>query len=388
MKKIAFGGIEAVNFIFKDFAKNGYALYMQEDFIPAKVPSYVSMFKKKPIPHHDRPFRLLRMDSEYIPKSLNEEYQGVEICYGEKNILNETLNQIVEFNTKYLQLAKKHFSFTGMNAGLHTHGDHNGISSDKAIIMDFFRKIESTGIANNTVIFFGGDHGCRLRYFRTHAGNHEARLPVMYAIFPKWFRERYTTTFENFKFNANERMTSQYDLYYTLKAILNKDFTNPHSQYDPESHYGMNLLAKVPESRTCDQAGVSSHFCVCGTKTKLKNTDPRAIKAGKIFISGVNKLLNSVKCVRFKKFDVTEAYITYPKEDILLTIDTKPVRATFRTTLSLTGREVTLHDVERLEHYANVTSCLKEDKAKLQDGVVGKILVCVCKEDAWKVTVT
>ena len=242
-------------------------------------------------------------------------------------------------------------AFNAVQAGLHSHADQNGLSADKHLYMDFLKRLHASGILNKTVLFLGGDHGCRFKFFKTHVGNHEARLPLMYGIFPEWFRKKYPTAYENFKYNGLNRMTSQHDLYYTMKAILNKDFTNPKSDFDPKSHYGMNLLARVPETRTCADAGVSAHFCACGSKTQLEKTDTRALKAGKILVTKVNEILKGTPCVEYKEFDIIEAYLSYPREDITITIETKPVYASLRTTLSLHGNQIQLSDIERLERY-------------------------------------
>ncbi len=76
-------------------------------------------------------------------------------------------------------------------------------------------------------------------------GQYEARLPMMYGIFPRRFCEKYPKAVNNFEFNSKNRMTTPYDVYYTLKAIVNKDFSTPN--YNPKDHYGMNLFSKYTE---------------------------------------------------------------------------------------------------------------------------------------------
>ncbi len=382
LRKLLMGGVEGIEIILMDFAKKGYATLLAEDFLPGKIPSYAKI-KKIPVPHHDRASRVLRRSKDqYIPKGPDLNY-----CYGEKNIFNYTLNQVFDFSQKYRSLGKKFMAYSAIETGLHSHHSQNGISQDKHMVMNFLKKLHASGIINNTVVFIGGDHGCRFKdYFNTRVGYYETSLPLMYGIFPKWFREKYPTAFGNFKFNGENRLTSQYDLYYTLRAILNKDFINPRSHYDPNSHYGVNLLARVPEERTCQQAGVGPHFCMCGRKTRLDNTDPRALKAGQILITKVNELLKDTPCVQYDKFDVIEAYLVYPNEDITIAIETKPVYASMRTTLSLTEGHVTLRHIDRLERYSLVTKCMNENTAKLQDLEMMKIWACVCKDSVWRAT--
>ncbi len=260
----------------------------------------------------------------------------------------------------------------------------------KDLLLDFFKNLEASGVTDNTAIIIGGDHGTRrdFKYFETKAGSYESRLPLMYGIFPKWFREKYKAAYENLQFNGANRMTSQFDLYRTMRGILDKNFENPDSYYNPKKHFGVNLLAKIPEERTCEDAGVTSHFCACGSKTPISPTDPRALKAGQILVNGVNKLLEGTNgaCVSYKDFFVKEANLVFPKEDIMLTIQTRPVRAVLRTTISITGSDVTLFNIERLDAYAPVSSCMNDEHAGYKDGELRRVVACVCKDDAWKVT--
>ncbi len=90
--------------------------------------------------------------------------------------------------------------------------------------------------------------------------------------------------------------------------------------------------------------------------------------------------------MQYNQFNVLEAYLIFPKEDILVTVQTKPVRATLRTTLSLSGSKVTIQDIERLEIYKEVTSCVESEVATFQDAINRRVTACVCEKDAHKVT--
>ncbi len=45
-----------MDFIMSDYAKQGYATLVAEDFTPLSIPSYVRI-TKNPIAYYDRPFR-------------------------------------------------------------------------------------------------------------------------------------------------------------------------------------------------------------------------------------------------------------------------------------------------------------------------------------------
>ncbi len=374
-------------FIFSNFANNGFATYEAGDilgllFLELLFGYNLRMKNKEPM-HTNRAFRNLYNSTYKYIIPLNSYYDKKQ-CYGSTNIANQSLSQAIEFHRTYTTLGKKSMSLVQLTDGVHTHGDCNGLSRDKDLIMNFFKELKSSGVVENTLIFFGGDHGCRFDYFKSYVGRYESRLPLMYGIFPDNFKKKFPSAVKNFEFNSKHRITSQYDLYYTLKALANIGSLSD-DMYSPWLHKGMNLFTRIPEERGCSGAGITSNFCACGFKKSLEPSDPRAQKAGAIFIKEVNKLVQNVDCVKYDKFDVIEAYLIQPKGDITITIHTRPIVAKLRTTMSLDKNKVMLGQIERLEHYAPVTTCMKQEQILSKDGTTyGN--VCVCKSDAWKVT--
>ena len=243
------------------------------------------------------------------------------------------------------------------------------------------------------MVIFGADHGVRkdFKYFNTKAGSYESRLPLMYIIPPQVFKEKYHNAFNALVFNANHRLTSQFDLYHTLKGVLHKDYLPGHKDTSTNSRYGTTLFRVLPPERTCDQAGIPSHYCACGRKIAISNNDRRALKAGKLLIKGINSILEGTqgKCVIYNKFTVTSANLVLPSNDIMLTIATRPERALLRATIRLSGGNVTLYGIERLDSYADVTSCVSgfQEEAAVRNGMERRVVACICKDQAYKVMV-
>ena len=257
--------------------------------------------------------------------------------------------------------------------------------------MKFFKTLQNHGVLNNTIILFGADHGTRadFKYFDTKAGSYESRLPLHYIILPESFRQKYKSAFSALTFNANHRLTSQYDLYRTLQSILHREYIPGTGQIQSDSKYGSTLFRVVSASRTCEQAGVVDHFCACGSQVPISNNDPRALKAGQLLIDGINTILEGTngKCVVYKKFIVTSAHLVLPSNDIMLTIKTRPERALLRSTIRLSGGNITLFGIERVDAYAGVSDCVSghEGKESLENGMVRKVVACICKDQAYKV---
>jgi 2'-5' RNA ligase len=48
----------------------------------------------------------------------------------------------------------------------------------------------------------------------------EERLPFLAVSLPQWFRDRYKLAVANLELNARSRLTTPYDLHFTLKDLL------------------------------------------------------------------------------------------------------------------------------------------------------------------------
>ncbi len=257
--------------------------------------------------------------------------------------------------------------------------------------MKFFKNLQKNGVLNNTVVFFGGDHGAvrDYEYMKYRTGNYESKLPAHYVIVPPWFRERHKKEYSALKLNGNHRLTSHFDLYTTLQYLLNKGYTSNSrgvEGYIDPSDIGVNLFTEISQERTCEKAGIHAHFCACGSQVSIPNTDPRAFKAGQLLINGINSILEEThgKCVRYEKFSVTSAYVMLPSQDIMVSIRTRPAQALLRSTVQLNGGKITLFGLERLEAYAPVTQCLADhhDRALANGTVVRRRYACICKDVA------
>ncbi len=260
--------------------------------------------------------------------------------------------------------------------------------------MKFFKNLQRRGVLNNTLIFFGGDHGVVRdhKYMKYRAGHYESKLPIHYVIVPPWFREKHKQEYSTLKFNSKHRLTSQFDIYTTLQYLLNKGYvtnTRGTEGYTDPSTIGLNLFTEISQNRTCAKAGVEANYCACGSQVSIPNTDPRALKAGQLLINGINAFLETTngKCVKYEKFVVTSAYTVLPTQDIMVSIRTRPAQALLRSTVQLNGGEITLFGLERLEEYTPVTQCLADnnDRSLANGTLVRRRYACICKDVAYKV---
>ena len=179
-----------------------------------------------------------------------------------------------------------------MNRPLGTHKNLNGISRHVGTLSSFVKNLQTSGVLNNTILYFGGDHGNGRaeNYFNTEIGAYEARMPLAYLIIPRWFQTKYKKVYENVKFNAKHRLTSHYDLYHTLRALINKEYKYlPDVAHVDEKHPGVSLFQPLPEWRGCKEAGVPAHYCLCEFFILLPHDDPTVVKASEVIVAAINK---------------------------------------------------------------------------------------------------
>lgn len=114
-----------------------------------------------------------------------------------------------------------------------------------------------------------------------------------FALFPKTFKEKYPLAVRNFKHNG-KRLTTHYDIYETLKdladvtSLSNKNIEARSKDLNKKTvdllPRGISLFLELPDIRTCDSAGIESHWCMCYEKLDLSLTDERVKRSENIFM--------------------------------------------------------------------------------------------------------
>lgn len=91
---------------------------------------------------------------------------------------------------------------------------------------------------------------------------------------------------KNFRRNTR-RLTTHYDVYETLKdlselnsnSISNENIKSKSRDLNERLvsmlPRGISLFLEIPEYRSCDSAGIESHWCMCYEKLELSNSDQR-----------------------------------------------------------------------------------------------------------------
>lgn len=153
-----------------------------------------------------------------------------------------------------------------------SHDNFNNLGLGDAPLLKFLQFMQISGHLNNTAIFLMSDHGSRIDAIRaTSQGKIEDRMPLLYVVLPPWFSIMYPEAAANLKENSG-RLTSVFDVHETLKDFLNlsrmhrktpSNYRIKQNPSEPRTRRPLSLFQRIFDNRTCFDAGIPLHWCVC-----------------------------------------------------------------------------------------------------------------------------
>ena len=296
-------------FIFKEFERQlGYTTLMSEDF------PIMSVFN----------YRLKGFGLQPTTKYLRTWWKAANKMFEDTNPISEKCNH--EFAYSYLKsfmreyADEKKFAFVVSNLA-HNYPQRSVLSDQD--VYDLYQEMNRTGQLDHSLVLLFGDHGDRASDFRrTMQGKLEERLPFMSLTLPKWFPKTFKGKFNNLKANSKV-LTTHYDIYATLGHLLNK------LDRKPDHIYGRSLFTDLTSlNRTCEKAGIDSHWCPCLSYTTLKTTDPVVKTVALKIVKYINGLIAKdskprMSCARLKLGRITRAAEQAVNQDVVEFAETK-----------------------------------------------------------------
>ncbi|CAG4980403.1 unnamed protein product [Colias eurytheme] len=247
-------------FIFKTAMDDGYQTAYYEDMPWIGSFQYrYNGFSKCPADHYLRSFLMEEN------KSGIKWWTGTKkrYCIGEKPQYKVLFDLTKQFTT----IKSKKFCFTFI-ADI-SHDEFNLISTADDDLVDFMRYLKNSNILNNTLFILMGDHGPRFSPMRrnTYQGKMEERLAFMSITLPEILKLQKPNILENLKLNSKV-LTTPFDIHTTiLDAMGLKLFASDYIVPGSKMLRGLSLLQPIPSTRTCEDASILPHWCVC-TNTK------------------------------------------------------------------------------------------------------------------------
>ncbi|XP_050396584.1 uncharacterized protein LOC126815085 [Patella vulgata] len=362
-----------LNIIWRNYSQAGYSTLYGEDFPESGTFQYtMGGFQKLPTDYYLRPFAIALNDDPYVWNSFHN-------CVQNRSETSIILQYGLDFFQTFRHRPAFAFSFP-----VHlTHGEaiKYAYTADD-YYFEILEKALHNGIFNNTVLIFFGDHGYRFGDFvKTFIGKLEERMPMMYVTVPKWFHQKYPQIVNNLSHNT-KRLTSNFDIYETLNDILY--FTgNPKGSIDVTKQRGISLFEKIPGERTCDNAGILPHWCVCKLEEDglSKNSEFRD-RSVQFFVNEVNnrlenyKMCSRVQLSKIKDFKIFKSTSKSPDNVsalsngsnmyiIKISVLLNPGSGEFDTTLVYNARSETFDTpgaISRMNKYGHTADCVKGEK--------------------------
>ncbi|XP_057325177.1 uncharacterized protein LOC130667547 [Microplitis mediator] len=369
-------GLDNCSFLWYNFRRAGYVTAYGEDDSTLSTFNYQKTgFVDPPTDYYLRPYIVA------AEKYLKAKHKyGSEYCTGPELAVDRIFNYALDFAVTFLD--RPYFGFFWTNSV--THNDMNGASSLDSHLLDQLEYLERRGVFNNTLVIFLSDHGMRWGDIRnTFIGWYEERLPFVYLRIPDSLKNQNNEDssldiIQALKINEH-RLTSPYDLYETLRDILERAGGKANSSSGCPNC--QTLLKPVPYERSCEDAGVSPHWCTCTAFNPQSPTSKIAQQGAKTFLSYVESVIKDYKnhkgkrlCAKLKvkkihrvnqiiNLDNSTNSIpeTTDTDKYFYLIELSPGGGLFETTVLFDkngGSKMTEEEVSRINSYAKDSKCL------------------------------
>lgn len=304
-------------FIWKNFSENGYATVFAEDAAWMGIFNYVKRgFKDQPTNYYWGPFN--RYSEHEIG---NEHKMNVYMCVGGR-LVYKTLLEYIDKVVRSMHINKIPYFGFFWGASL----SHDYLNKPKLGDNDyakFLNKLRTNGLLNHTALIFMSDHGIRWGGIRTtYQGRMEERLPFLFISLPESYQESYYQTYINLRRNTR-RLTTPYDLHETLKDLLDPyALTNEalstriQTRVDRRAY---SLFEPIPTNRTCDSAGIESHWCTCQQSESVDKNDRIVVEAAKFTVDYINDQLEGyADCANLTLAEIFNARLHSSSENVLV----------------------------------------------------------------------
>ena len=267
--------VDSYPWIWNDFKQLGYVTQWAEDAPGMGTFTYRMLgFKTQPVDHYMRSFYM---------------YRGMErrkdklACLGSLPTHLNMFNWGRDLFESYRHRLKFSFIF-------HSELSHNFVNFVKEADTDLtesLRNMNERGYLDNTLLMVMSDHGARFTSVRkVLQGKYEERNPFFSVRLPPKLIKKYPEMYTNLKINS-KRLTTPFDIHETLDDVVSFKGV---AKVDGHVSRGISLFQEVPSDRTCAQAEIPTHWCLCLQWAPMDANHPMAIAASRAFIKYINQL--------------------------------------------------------------------------------------------------
>lgn len=359
--------LDNCSFIWKKYHEGGYITGYGEDEYSISTFNYNKIgFVNPPTDYYLRPY-VIAAQKEL--KTVDK--HSLKYCVGPTTAGQRIFNYAQDFATTFVNQST--FGLFWTNS--FSHNDLNSPSSMDKVILELFQNLYKAGVMERSLVVFFSDHGMRFGDVRqTKMGWFEERLPFVWLSVPKWFRVKKPKEWRALKENA-ARLTTPYDLHMTLQHVLVLGGVIPKMEPSSGCPKCKSLFQPIDVDRSCDDAAISPHWCVCTVFKSLDINSPVVKTASLFVVERINAYLTEKKEGKDEGVPRKCAHLTLSRTTIsqigtswdgtqtyyLLFVETLPGRGKFEATVSLGENSTSFQlysSISRLDTYAGQSHCI------------------------------
>ena len=309
-----------------------------------------------------------------------------DFCIGNIKRHKKALNLMSEFIETYKDTAKNHIAIMHYIENSHDSNDRAGHLDED--LYTFLKSNMKQNNFNNTAILLYSDHGARFSTERNSPqGYLEERQPFFSIYLPPDYLKANPNKHANLLSNS-QQITTPFDIHETIRDLTCLD--------SKKSARSISVLDEIPAMRSCEQIGISLHYCVCEQDwITLNASSLLAVQAAQFTIDYINSnILKDMDmfCERLAlKSPLTMKQTRINNHMYLkLVLVTMPNEGLYEVLIKyLPGHEgapprfeINSPDlISRSNQYGDQPKCL-ETAVKLTDGTTGLRKFCLCKTQA------
>ncbi|CAG0895969.1 unnamed protein product [Darwinula stevensoni] len=373
------GYFDSCPLIWKEFQNQSFVTAFVEDSISIGTFNYMKKgFYNQPTDIYGSPY--FYEAEKNTGKQLGYGLQNVKECLGPRLQAQVLLDYA--FDVAEVLAKDAYFAFFWSNSLTHDFVEAPALIDDP--LYKFLTEGNKKNLFNNTVLIFMSDHGIRWGDLRnTDVGKLEDRLPFAFVYVPPWFRHRYRKEWNALQGNTQVLVTP-FDLHATMHALTN--FPLGLRQPYNETRNGKNLFLPISKTRTCEDAGISPHWCSCWSSVPVNLTMDFVQEIGRVLIYHVNSIVeNHRQCAKLRLASVDRASMhvnnlmeySSPEEsskELTVAFKTLPGPGHFEATVKQQPSKNNIYevlDINRINLYGSQSYCVQDTRLKL---------FCYCRE--------
>jgi hypothetical protein len=372
---------DSCKWIWKNFSAAGYRTAFGEDAVDSGLFHFsLPGFKEQPTDYYTSPFH--KQVEDDIGNSLD---YYTKFCVGSKMYFEVFLEYVSNF--AITMSSKNSFAFFWETSLTQDIFSTPRLGDD--LHAKFLQQLQATGSLNHTVLIFMSDNGLRWYAMRKiYHGYFEWRLPFLFFVFPEWFKDAYPTAVANLQKNTH-RLTTSLDIYETLLDLLDLEQIEKLSLRERSEELEkaklkarqISLFLPVHKSRTCLEAGIDPHWCICQMSEPVSVTDATTKNMSLVLVEHLNSLLKPYGvCSKLQLREVKYAHVQSPPvqlyynlkdqglKDYVLVIRTTPGDALFDATVRHNignGNIQVVGAVSRINPCDSQSLCVTDPQLKL-----------------------